>query len=234
MKKHLGKCIITVISCISVIAVACAAVPYEKKPEHEVREITYVETEEEKKIYSYVQVPENYCFHKGWSGDWNRIEAGGQQFFYFGCGVCCLANMCSTLTPNQANPGVMFEWARKYTDYNPDCGVGALSWKQLEKMCGNMGLSAAVKRKPADYSIFQEDVRASDTTMVLVCKYDDDKLWFYTKGHYVNLWNYDSGTDTVFVTDSSGLFNRDRVQLEDVYRALKTSSEAQYLCVNAE
>lgn len=186
----------------------------------------------ENKIYSYVQVPEEYCHDSKWTGDWIEIESGGQKFFYFGCGVCCLSNVCSTFYGVALTPDIMFERARKHTDYDPDSGRGALSWKQLRTIYERYGCVTETKRKPDDYADFREDVKNSDTTMVLVCKYNDDKLWFYTLGHYVNLWNYDPKDDTVFVTDSSGLFNRQRVKLRDVYNALKTSSDAQYMCID--
>ena len=194
----------------------------------------YRETPDEKKIYSYVQVPKDYYADERWIGDWTDIESGGQKFFYFGCGVCCLSNMISTLTPKVIAPDAMFELAKKQTDYNPDSGRGSLSWKQLRSICEQAGLSAEVKRKPDDIDVFRRDVENSDTTLVLVCKDNDDKLWFYTNGHYVNLWKYDPETDTVFVTDASGMFNRDRVQLEDIYNALKTRSDAQYMTVKVQ
>lgn len=186
----------------------------------------------ENTIYSYVQVPEEYCHDERWTGDWVDIESGGQKFFYFGCGVCCLSNVYSTFCRIPITPDIMFKWAKKYTDYNPDSGRGALSWRQLKQMYERFGCVTETKHKPDDYTDYREDVKNSDTTMVLVCKYNDDKLWFYTMGHYVNLWNYDPKDETVFVTDSSGLFNRKRVKLIDVYNALKTSSDAQYMCID--
>ena len=194
----------------------------------------YIESDTEKQIYSYVQVPQEYYHNKKWRGDWTDIEAGGQKFFFFGCGVCCLSNMISTLNGVDIKPDEMFALSKEQTNYNPDSGVGALSWKQLKSICEQAGLNADVRKKPDDIDTFRKDVADSDTTMVLVCKYDDDALWFYTNGHYVNLWEYDPATDTVFITDSSGMFNRKRVQMEDVYNALKTRSEAQYMTVNKE
>lgn len=192
----------------------------------------FTESDEEKKIYSYIQIPKD--FHPGdkWAGDWSDIESGGQTFFYFGCGVCCLSNMLSTLKDRVIRPDVMFERAKEQTDYNPDSGVGALSWEQLRTVCENAGLKAALKRKPDTLDEFRKDVEDSATTLVLVCRSDDDALWFYTKGHYVNLWEYDPDTDTVFVTDPSGLFNRNRVMIEDVYNALKTRSSYQYMTID--
>ena len=191
------------------------------------------ESAEEKRIYSYLQVPAEYAKDPLWAGDWTDLEAGGQKFFYFGCGICCLSNMCSTFSGSAVQPDVMFEAAKAHTDYDPDSGVGALNWRQLRQMTESFGADAAVCRKPEDYSSFQKDVETSDTVVVLVCKDNDDKLWWYTKGHYVNLWEYDAETDTVFVTDSSGLFNRTRLELIDIYHALKTASDAQYMVVHA-
>ncbi|MDO4938421.1 MAG: hypothetical protein Q4E54_00460 [Lachnospiraceae bacterium] len=190
------------------------------------------ESEREQKIYSFVQVPEEYCNDEKWTGDWVEMECGGQKFFYFGCGICCLSNVYSTFYDVPLRPDAMFEWARKYGDYHPESGRGALSWKQLRKMYEHFGCVVQTKHKPENYADFQNDVQNSETTMVLVCKYNDDKLWFYTLGHYVNLWEYNPQDDTVFVTDSSGMFNRQRVNLEDVYSALKTSSDAQYMCID--
>ena len=194
----------------------------------------YVESDREKGIYSYLQVPLKYSHDPVWTGDWTYIEAGGQQFFYFGCGICCLSNMCSTFTGTAVPPDVMYEKAREEIGYDPDSGVGALSWNQLKKMTKTFAEEVSVREKPGDYSRFQEIIADSDTAIVLVCKDDDDKLWSYTKGHYVNIWEYDPETDTVFVTDSSSMFNRTRVQLEDIYNALKTASDAQYMTVNYE
>ena len=191
----------------------------------------YVESDSEKKIYSYLQVPEEFSKDPVWSGDWSSIEAGGQEFFYFGCGICCLSNMYSTCKEEPRTPDLFFYDARDNTDYNPDSGVGALTWYQLKELTKSFASEVKVKKKPSDYSKFQQDIEKADTAVVLVCKDNDDKLWWYTKGHYVNIWEYDPETDTVFVTDSSGLFNRTRVNLQDIYNALKTASDAQYMTV---
>lgn len=194
----------------------------------------YVESAREKEIYSYLQIPEVYSEDPEWSGGWTYIEAGGQLFFYFGCGICCLSNMCSTLTGEAVPPDIMYDRVRDETDYYPESGIGALSWNQLKTVTKGFGAEVSVKKKPEKYSRFQEDIREADTAVVLVCKDDDDKLWHYTKGHYVNIWEYDPETDTVFVTDSSGMFNRMRVNLTDVYNALKTASSAQYMTVTGK
>ena len=169
MKKYFRYLAAILIGLLSVL-ICCAAAPAEEKPKHTVRQIEYKQTEEEKKIYSFVQVPAEYCYHREWSGDWTEIEAGGQKFFYFGCGICCLSNMCCTLTPEFSRPDRIFDLAKTYTEYNPDSGRGALSWRQLSEMCSYMGLKAEVRIKPEDYAVFQKEVSESDTTLVLVCR----------------------------------------------------------------
>ena len=57
--------------------------PAEEEPKANLK--GYVESDREKEIYSYLQVPEVYSNDPDWSGGWTYIEAGGQMFFYFGC-----------------------------------------------------------------------------------------------------------------------------------------------------
>ncbi len=194
----------------------------------------YVETPKEKQIYSYLQIPHDINFDRDfrWSGDWGRIMASGREFYYWGCGICCLSSIFSTFRAKDIPPDVIYYETREKTDYNPDSGHGAVSWGQLKKMCGIYGCSAVLKTKPADYSQFQRDIYGAAAVIVLVSKDNDDKLWWYTNGHYVNLWEYDPATDSVFLSDPSGLFNRARVSLEDIYRALKTASNAQYMIID--
>lgn len=191
----------------------------------------YQESEFEKTIFSFIQIPKEMHKDEEWAGIWSDIEAGNQTFFFFGCGICCISNIISTLTEFTVTPDLMFSLTKKHAGYNPDSGIGAVSWEQMAHMCKLFGFDTEVRKKPAEYSEFRRDVQDADATIVLVCKDDDDKLWFYTKGHYVTLWSYDEKSDTVFVSDASGLFNRDRVQLSDVYNALKSRSAAQYMLV---
>lgn len=194
----------------------------------------YVETPREKQIYSYLQIPHEINFEGDfrWSGDWGKIMASGREFYYWGCGICCLSSIFSTYRAEDIPPDVIYYETREYTDYNPDSGHGAVSWEQLRKMCRRYGYTAVLKTKPADYSQFQKDIYQAAAVIVLVAKQNDDKLWWYTNGHYVNLWEYDYATDSVFLSDPSGLFNRARVSLSDIYAALKTSSGAQYMIID--
>ena len=200
------------------------------------------ESETEKNIYSYVQIPQEYyensvwtsrkkC-NKGWTGDWAHIEAGGQEFTYFGCGICCISNTVSTLTEFEVDPDEMYYETKDNTGYYPESGLGAVSWGEMKTMCELYGLDAKLRQKPEDYEQFRDDAAASDTAIVVVCQNNDKRLWWYTHGHYVNVWDYDPETDSVFVTDPSMHYNRQRVQLRDIYNALKTANPAQYMCVN--
>jgi len=194
----------------------------------------YVESEREEKIYSYVQVPPQDTGKKKWAGDWYAIEMGGKPFAHFGCGTCCVSNIYSTFIQKPIDPGRMLGIAMEYTSYDPVNKAGAISWEDIRKLCVKLGMSATLHSKDADYADFQKSVSESSATVVLVCKDNDPGLWFYTNGHYVTLWEYDPKDDSVFVTDSSGLFNRNRVFLKDVYDALKTASRYQYMCVEPE
>ena len=192
----------------------------------------HVESEAEKQIYSYVQCPPGEYRDPRWTGHWARIDAGGTKFYMFGCGICCLANTVSTLTEQDINPAKMFWMAQELSDYLPRAGVGAIDWTQMGKVLDSFRLQSVLRNKPASYREFRNDVAGADATTVLVCKDNDDSLWFYTNGHYVTLWGFDPEDQTVFVTDSSGLYNRRRVSLYAVYKALKTKSTAQYMCVS--
>ena len=198
----------------------------------------YEEKEEEKAIYSYTQFYEEAyqmttwvnkrVSAAGWNGDWAKIQAAGREFMMFGCGVCCLSNSVSTLTDLVVDPEEMYYALKDQTNYYPESGVGAVSWENLKSMCGYYGLNMDLRRKPSDYESFVKEMQAAPTAIVLVDGNNDKRLWWYTDGHYVNIWKYDPVTGTVFVTDPSTHFNRQRVKLKDIYNALKTASSYQY------
>jgi len=191
----------------------------------------YEESEAEKKIKSYVQVPWSLYPDIRWTGPWNGISIGSQKFSNFGCGVVCLTNLYCTITGQKTTPWQMYEWSQKYSSYRPGGGSGAIDWNQMTDVCRNLGLSTTLQVKPADYAVFQEQMKNTKAMLVLVCRENDDKLWWYTAGHYVVLWEYKADTDSVFVCDPSGLYNRERVPLSYVYQALKTASNYQYMLV---
>ncbi|MDO4961734.1 MAG: hypothetical protein Q4E57_07790 [Eubacteriales bacterium] len=191
------------------------------------------ETAEEGKIYSYIQ--QEIKYYNGdpkWAGEWAHITAAGREFINFGCGICCLSNIYSTFQQKPVTPDLVYDWAKQYVAYDPDSGIGAMSWSQLKGMITRYGMTAETKHKPADYAQFQRDMYEADACIVLVCKDNDARLWWYTNGHYVNVWAYDYASDSLFLSDASGLFNRARVPARWIYDALKTASDAQYLVVN--
>ena len=236
MKQLLRKLILMSLLLTAVTCVEAAAEEFPFAPLYDTA--SYIdcsaESPGEQRVYSFVQTTWKYYPDLRWTGPWSCIEAGGQKFFYFGCGICSLTNIYDTLTGDVISPTDMYQWCREYTDYDPDSGRGALSWGQISEMCRQLDLDAKIRKKPSDYETFRSAVAKSETTLALVCKWNDKTLWSNTEGHYVTLWEYDEPSDTVFVADSSGLHNRHRVNLKDVYKALKTSSQYQYMTVQEE
>ena len=202
----------------------------------------YEEREPEQAICSYTQFYQeayemtswvNYrSVNEKWNGEWARIEAGGQEFMMFGCGICCLSNTVSTLTGTAVPPEEMYYDTKERTSYYPESGTGAVSWDIMKTMCGNYGLEASLCGKPAGFEEFAEDIASADTAVILASGDNDRRLWWYTDGHYVNIWDYDPEDGTVFVTDPSTHYNRLRVKLRDIYNALKTGSSYQYMKVS--
>ena len=201
----------------------------------------YQETPEEKGIYSYTQFYDEAYQNStwvnkrvsaaGWNGEWGRIQAGGQEFMMFGCGVCCLSNIVSTMTDRVVDPEEMYYALKDQTNYYPESGRGAVSWEYLQTMCAYYGLTMELRRKPADYESFVNEIRSVRTAVILADGGNSKRLWWYTDGHYVNIWAYDPATGTVFVTDPSTHYNRQRVKLIDIYNILKTASNYQYAVV---
>ncbi len=152
----------------------------------------------------------------------------------FGCGICCLSNMVSTLKDSVVDPEAMYYATKEQTSYYPESGRGAVSWENLKIMCGYYGLNMELRRKPSDYESFVQEIQSVPTAVVLVDGNNDKRLWWYTDGHYVNIWDYDPAAGTVFVTDPSTHYNRQRVKLVDIYNALKTASSYQYAVVSPE
>ena len=206
------------------------AIEAEKISEKNTSEKEYISTEtaDEQIIYSYLQGVKSYEKGLKWTGDWCNISAGNQTFSQFGCGICCLSNMYSTFSEEECDPSLMYELCKEYTDYNPDSGVGALSWSQIDTMCHKLDCPGTLAKKPDDYSEFQKMAKENTTLLVLVSSNNDTAIWKDVPGHYVNLWLYDESSDQVFLTDSKGpKRNRTYVDLQDVYNALKTSSSYQ-------
>lgn len=184
-------------------------------------------------IVTYLQGIKSYEKGKKWSGSWCYEEAAGQQFSQFGCGLCSMANIYSSLSGKECTPLEMYEHAQNVSSYNPSGGVGAIGWDAIRVTLQKSGFTCKVGRKPESYEQFQKLAEENFCLMVLVSSDNDDSFWKEVPGHYVTLWLYDDKEDQVFLADSSGpKRNRQWISLRTAYDALKTSSPQQYLAVS--
>lgn len=218
-----------------------------QKDETELKEAELVEeveqaleeeqAEEEKPedaVFSYLQGIKSYEKGKDWSGPWCYEEAAGQQFSQFGCGLCSMANIYSSMSGKACTPLEMYEHAQEVSSYNPQGGLGAIGWDAIRVTLQKTGFTCKVGRKPSSYEEFQNIARESQCLMVLVSSEEDETFWEEMPGHYVTLWLYEAEKDEVFLADSSGPSrNRKWIPLRYAYDALKTSSPQQYLAVSS-
>lgn len=185
----------------------------------------------EDRVYSFLQGPKSWKEGRKWSGKWGKEFHDGSSFGAFGCGFCCMANIYSTLTEYKCSPIDIYEYSKKVTFYG---GGGAISWRLMRKTMVDIGFSVKLGDKPSTFSDFKQKVGASQAMIVLVSSYNDDSYWKDTPGHYVTLFLYDNKKEDVFLTDSGDpKHNRQRVPLKTIYKALKTSSDFQYMSVTA-
>jgi len=183
-------------------------------------------------IYTFLQGPKAWASKADWSGKWNEVVLADQEFSVFGCGLCDLANIYSTLTPYDCSPLDMYYFAQEASGYAPVSGFGAIDWPYLKQTLKAVGINSLIKRKDKKYEQFQKNIASGISAIVLVCSYDDDTYWHDVEGHYVNIWLYNSEDDTVFLADSGNPdHNRQRIPLRYIYDALKTSSNYQYLLI---
>ena len=183
-------------------------------------------------VFSYLQGTKSYEKEKEWSGAWCYEEAGGQQFSQFGCGLCSMANIYSTVSGNKCTPLQMYEYAQEVSNYNPHSGLGAIGWDAMRETLQTMGIECEMGRKPSSYEEFQQLAKDSKGLLVLISSNSDDTFWKDMPGHYVTLWLYDEAKDEVFLADSSGPSrNREWIPLQTAYDALKRNSPQQYLSV---
>lgn len=186
----------------------------------------------EPKVYSFLQGPWSWENGVTWSGEWCEFTANRQVFGEFGCGLCCMANIYSTLSPYECSPMDMFDYAAEVTDYYPTTDSGAIGWGYMKQALLSSGITCDVAQKPESYETFQEHMKKMKMAVALICSYNDDTYWQDNPGHYVNIWFYNEEDDTVFLTDPGNPYNnRSRIPLRYVYDALKTSSNYQYLSV---
>ncbi|MBO5373798.1 MAG: hypothetical protein J6A75_13915 [Lachnospiraceae bacterium] len=186
------------------------------------------------RVYSFSQGPRAYNEGRPWGGEWCQKIVKGNSFGGFGCGMCCMANIYSTISPYECSPWDMFEYATQVTYYYPSRDGGAIGWGDIKTTLENTGFECNVHRKPGSYEYFQEVIKKSKSAIVLVSSYNDDTFWEDTSGHYVNIYLYQEDTDMVFLAEPGDLEkNRTWVPLKYVYDALKTASNFHYLTVEA-
>lgn len=184
-----------------------------------------------RKIYTFLQGPKSWKQKRAWSGYWGNAYMNGSKFGAFGCGLCCMANVYSTITPSvyRASPVDMYNFTKKNTGY---WGGSAIDWKFMVIGMRKAGIHCGPRIKPKTYFAFKKDIAASKCAVVLVSSYDSSCYWKYTPGHYVTIFDYDKKSDTVFLADSGDpSHNRKRISLKKVYRSLKMASRYQYVRV---
>lgn len=184
-----------------------------------------------RQIYSYLQGPRSWKEKRAWSGYWGNTYMDGGMFGAFGCGLCCMANVYSSVTPSycKASPVDMYRFAKKNTWY---WGGSAIDWPYMVKGMRKAGIHCGVKRKPKRYSAFKRDIETSKCAIVLISSYDSACYWKHTPGHYVTIFAYNKNNDRVFLADSGDpSHNRHWVSLKKIYRSLKKASRFQYIRV---
>ena len=183
----------------------------------------------EDNVYSYLQGPRSWGQKITWSGYWGTTFMDGGAFGGFGCGLCCIANIYSSITPYRCTPVQAYEYAKKHTGY---AGGSAIDWGYMRRTLSKMGMDCNVSRKPATYREFQGQIMNHTCMIALVSSSNSNCFLKDTPGHYVTLFLYDKNTDSVFIADSGEpKRNRKRIALKKVYRSLKTSSPWQTLLV---
>lgn len=184
----------------------------------------------EEGVYSYLQGPKSWNQGLDWSGEWGEAFMDGGSFGGFGCGLCCMANIYSTLTPYRCSPVDMYQYTKQHTGYG---GGMAISWGYIRRGLTSLGFDCGVQKKPADYETFRKKVEEAECCLVLVSSYDSSVYWKDTPGHYVTIFLYDPQKEKVFLADSGNPdHNRHWVSLKKIYQSLKTSSDWQYITVD--
>ncbi len=189
---------------------------------------------EEEDVYTFLQGPMAWGSKTDWSGPWCNMILGGQSFGIFGCGLCDLANIYSTLTEYDCSPVDMFYYAQEASKYHPVSDFGAIDWPFLLQTLQATGIDGKLCKKDKTYEDFQKSIAGGLSAIALVSNESSGVYWPYTNGHYVNIWLYDEESDTVLLADSGNPdHNRQRIPLRYVYDSLKLSSNYQYLLVTS-
>lgn len=186
----------------------------------------------EEKVYTFLQGPKSWGEGLEWSGEWSGEYVRGNYFGNFGCGLCCMANIYSTLTDYDCSPWDMYQYARQVSGYSPTGKVGAIGWGDMKVTLRKSGFDTELCTKPETFEEFKAQMKEAQAAVALVCSRDDDTYWEKTGGHYVNLFLYDEETEGIFLGDpGSPDRNRNFIPLKYAYDALKTASQYQYLLV---
>ena len=187
------------------------------------------ETKKENTIYSYLQGPKSWNKKRTWSGEWGVTPYDGVRFGAFGCGLCCIANLYSSLSPYRCTPVDAYYFSKKHTDYR---GGGAIDWGYMKQALTKMGLQCELQKKPSSYQAFQKMVDSGEASIALISSNESKCYWKNMPGHYVTIFLYDKKTDKVFLADSGvPEHNRKWIPLKKVYVSLKTKSNWQILNV---
>lgn len=185
-------------------------------------------------VYTFLQGPVAWESKAHWSGIWCESELDGGLFSVFGCGLCDLAGIYSTLTPYECSPLDMYALARKVSDYSPGYDAGAIDWPYMVETLSKVGIGSKLRKKDRRYEAFQKAVAESLGAVILVSSDDDDTYWEDTPGHYVNIWHYNPETDQVFLGDSGNPgHNRQWIPLRYLYDAMASNSAWQYMVVTS-
>ena len=185
-------------------------------------------------IYSFLQGPAAWENRTDWGGSWCNMILADQYFGAFGCGLCDLANIYSTLTPYECSPIDMYYYAQEASGYTPVSGLGAIDWPELQDTLQSVGINCELRTKDDNYEDFQNALAEGITAIVLISSAYDTTYWKNSDGHYVNLWMYDPADDTAFLADSGNYgYSRERISLRPVYDALLPASSYQYLLVTS-
>lgn len=202
--------------------------------------ITLEEEEEdslrdESTIYSFLQGPGSWQNRYNWSGSWGELYTEeGAYFGGFACGLCCMANVYDTLSPYEASPVEVYQYAKDNSSYYPTSENSAISWDAMYSTLSKMGIESDLANNPADYETFKSEMENCETAVILIQSDDANSVWGATDGHYVNIWNYNPDDETVFVANPGGYTkNRQIITLQECYDYLKLASNYQVLYVRS-
>lgn len=190
---------------------------------------------DESTIYSFLQGPVSWQKRYNWSGSWGELYTEeGAYFGSFSCGLCCIANIYSTLSSFEATPVEVYDYAKENSSYYPTSENSAIGWEAMYSTMSKLGLDVELANKPYDYEDFKNEMANSETAVILVQSDDSDSYWGETAGHYVSLWRYNPTEESVFVANpGKNSRNRKTITLRDCYDNLKIASNYQVLYVRS-